>query len=124
MACTSFFALAYTLNHGAHIRVSIFLNMNDFLRYWLDAFAMLISAITATYFARYAVKTNFFSEMLNDRTQGLDQVPEWVLTVVATFGTPGLRISGIHQTLMAKCTYPIITNGHNQGIAVAHIQGR
>ena len=28
MACTSFFALAYTLNHGAHIRVSIFLNMN------------------------------------------------------------------------------------------------
>ena len=31
MACTSFFALAYTLNHGAHIRVSIFLNMNDFL---------------------------------------------------------------------------------------------
>ena len=74
MACTPFFALAYTLNHGAHIRVSIFLNMNDFLRYWLDAFAMLISAITATYFARYAVKTNFFSEMLNDRTQGLDQV--------------------------------------------------
>ena len=73
MACTSFFALAYTLNHGAHIRVSIFLNMNDFLRYWLDAFAMLLSAITATYFARYAVKTNFFSEMLNDRTQGLDK---------------------------------------------------
>ena len=87
MACTSFFALAYTLNQGAHIRDSIFLNMNDFLRYWLDAFAMLLSAITATYFARYAVKTNFFSEMLNDRTQGLDQVPEWVLTLVAMFGT-------------------------------------
>ena len=87
MACTSFFALAYTLNHGAHIRVSIFLNMNSFLRYWLDAFAMLISAITATYFARYAVKTNFFSEMLNDRTQGLDKVPEWLLTAVSMFGT-------------------------------------
>lgn len=87
MACTSFFALAYTLNHGAHIRVSIFLNMNDFLRFWLDAFAMLISAITATYFARYAVKTNFFSEMLNDRTQGLDQVPEWLLTLIAMLGT-------------------------------------
>jgi len=87
MACTSFFALAYALNHGAHIRVSVFLNMNDFLRYWLDAFAMLISAITATYFARYAVKTNFFSEMLNDRTQGLDKVPEWLLTTVSMFGT-------------------------------------
>lgn len=87
MACTSFFAMAYTLNKGAHIRVSIFLNMNDFLRYWLDAFAMLISAITATYFARYAIKTNFLSEMLNDRTQGLDQVPQWVLTIVSMFGT-------------------------------------
>lgn len=87
MACTSFFALAYTLNHGAHIRVSIFLNMNDFLRYWLDAFALLVSAITATYFARYAIKTNFLSEMLNDRTQGLDQVPQWVLTVVTMFST-------------------------------------
>ena len=87
MACTSFFALAYALTHGAHIRVSIFLNMNNFLRMWLDAVAMLISAITATYFARYAIKTNFLSEMLNDRTQGLDQVPEWVLSAFAMFGT-------------------------------------
>ena len=86
MACTSFFALAYTLTHGAHIRVSIFLNMNDFLKFWLDAFAMLISAITATYFARYAVKTNFVSEMLNDRTQGLDKVPEWLLSIFAMVG--------------------------------------
>ena len=87
MACTSFFAMAYALTRGAHIRVSIFLNMNDFLKFWLDAFAMWISAITATYFARYAVKTNFFSEMLNDRTQGLDKVPEWLLSVFAMFGT-------------------------------------
>ena len=87
MACTSFFALAYTLNYGAHIRVSVFLNMNAFLRFWLDAFAMLIAAIIATYFARYAVKTNFMSEILNDRTQGLDKVPEWLLTLVTMFGT-------------------------------------
>ena len=87
MACTSFFALAYALTLGSHIRVSIFLNMNDFLRMWLDAFAMLISAITATYFARYAIKTNFLSELLNDRTQGLDQVPQWVLSIFAMFGT-------------------------------------
>jgi len=86
MACTSFFAMAYALTHGAHIRVSIFLNMNSFLKFWLDALAMLISAITATYFARYAVKTNYFSEMLNDRTQGLDKVPEWLLSIFAMMG--------------------------------------
>ena len=61
--------------------------MNTFLRFWLDAFAMFIAAIIATYFARYAVKTNFMSEILNDRTQGLDKVPEWLLTLVTMFGT-------------------------------------
>lgn len=87
MAATSFFAFAHALNRGAHIRVSIFLNLNNFTRLWLDAFAMWIAALTATYFARYAVKTNIFSEMLNDRTQGQDQVPEWVLSAVTMLGT-------------------------------------
>ena len=63
------------------------LGLNKFTKLWLDAFAMLISAITATYFARYAIKTNFMSEMLNDRTQGLDKVPEWLLTLFTMFGT-------------------------------------
>lgn len=90
MAATSFFALAYTLTQGAHIRVSIFLNHRGKPRLWLDAVAMFIAAITATYFARYAIKTNILSEMLNDRTQGQDFVPEWLLTAVSMFGTwPG-----------------------------------
>jgi len=48
---------------------------------------MFIAAITATYFARYAIKTNFMSEMINDRTQGIDQVPERLLAVVKMIGT-------------------------------------
>ncbi len=87
MAATSFFAFAYALNNGAHIRVSILLNINNFTRKWVDAYAMLIAAVTATYFARYAVKTNFMSDMLNDRTQGQDQVPEWFIAFISMFGT-------------------------------------
>lgn len=87
MAATSFFALAHAFTRGAHIRVSVFLNINDWTRFWLDAFATFMGAITATYFARYAIKTNAFSAMLNDRTQGQDMVPEWVLTTVMMFGT-------------------------------------
>lgn len=85
MAATSFFALAYTLTQGGHIRVSVLLNLNHHTKLWLDAAAMFIAAITATYFARYAVKTNIMSEMLNDRTQGQDFVPEWLLTFFAMF---------------------------------------
>ena len=83
MAATSFFAFAHTLTRGAHIRVSILLNINSFMRFWLDAFALLLGAVTATFFARYAIKTNFVSHMLNDRTQGQDFVPEWLLTALS-----------------------------------------
>jgi len=85
MAATSFLGLAYALVNGNHIRVSIFLNMNRFTRFWLDALATLIAAITATYFARYAVKTNFMSVMLNDRTQGQDYTPEWLIAFFSMF---------------------------------------
>jgi hypothetical protein len=47
MAATSFFALAHALSRGAHIRVSIFLNISHFTRLWLDAAATLVAAIIA-----------------------------------------------------------------------------
>lgn len=87
MAATSFFALAHALTRGAHIRVSILLNINSFFKFWLDAAAMLLAAIIATYFARFAIKTNIMSEILNDRTQGQDYTPEWLLTFFTMFGT-------------------------------------
>lgn len=87
MACTSFFALSHALTRGAHIRVSIFLNASRRTARWLDPLAMFISALTATYFARFAIKTNIFSAILNDRTQGQDQVPEWLLALITMAGT-------------------------------------
>lgn len=79
MAATSFFALSHALTRGAHIRVSLILNLHPFLKRWLDVVAVFGAAVIATYFSRYAIKTNIFSEMLNDRTQGQDQIPEWVV---------------------------------------------
>ena len=87
MASTSFFALAYALSKGAHIRVSIFLNLNSFTKKWLDIFALFTASIIATFFARYAIKTNFMSEMLNDRTQGQDQIPEAIIYILEMFIT-------------------------------------
>ena len=85
MAATSFLGLAYALVNGSHIRVSVFLNMNSFNRFWLDAAATLVAAVIATYFARYAVKTNFMSVILNDRTQGQDYTPEWLISFFSMF---------------------------------------
>lgn len=105
MAATSFFALAHALSRGSHIRVSILLNLNKFTRLWLDAFAMLIAAITATYFARFAIKTNFLSEMLNDRTQGQDQLPDWFLSVLKMFGTPPTEWANLWANTSSEWVY-------------------
>ncbi|RLJ60117.1 TRAP-type C4-dicarboxylate transport system permease small subunit [Litoreibacter meonggei] len=96
MAATSFFALSHALTRGAHIRVSIVLNSTRFLKRWLDVFAVFGAAVIATYFARYAIKANIFSEMLNDRTQGQDQIPEWVVTL---FSLPGRAFGDWGQAL-------------------------
>ena len=88
MAATSFFAFAHAFSRGAHIRVSILLNMNNFTRFWLDVFAMVVAAITATYFARFAVKANQVSALIHEKTQGLDRVPDWVLSLFRYLGNP------------------------------------
>ena len=54
---------------------------------WLDIFALFTASIIATFFARYAIKTNFMSEMLNDRTQGQDQIPEAIVYILEMFIT-------------------------------------
>ena len=96
MAATSFFALCHALTRGAHIRVSILLNANAFLRRWLDLAAVFGAAVIATYFARYAIKANGFSALLNDRTQGQDRIPEWVVTL---FSLPSTAPSGWGEAL-------------------------
>ena len=84
--------------------MSIVLNWNRFTSRWLDIFAVTAAAIIATYFARFAVNTNIFSEMLNDRTQGQDQIPEWVITWLSLPATPlsdwGDAISGASSELV------------------------
>lgn len=105
MAATSFFALAHALNRGAHIRVSILLNWNTFTRFWVNVFALFIAALTATYFARFAIKTNFMSEMINDRTQGIDQVPERLLAVVKMFGSSPAEWSSMWNAAGSEWIY-------------------
>ncbi len=105
MAATSFFALAHALDRGAHIRVSIFLKWNRFTALWLDAAAMLIAAVTATYFARYAIKTNFMSKLINDRTQGTDFVPQWLLSFFRMFANPPTKWAEIWANTGSEWVY-------------------
>ena len=105
MAATSFFGLSYALVRGSHIRVSILLNIGPRSRFWIDAAATLVAALTATYFARYAVKTNLMSVLLNDRTQGQDFTPEWLISFFRMFANPPSEWAGIWANTGSEWVY-------------------
>ena len=88
MAAASFFAFAYALNHGAHIRVSILLNaVSGQARRWLDAWCFTIATALAWYFAYYAIKATYWSWKFNDISQGQDARPLWIPQLSMVIGS-------------------------------------
>ncbi|WP_333834184.1 TRAP transporter small permease [Rubrimonas sp.] len=78
MAGASFFGFAYALNHGAHIRVSLVLNLMGARRYWLELACFAIGAVISSYLAWYAVRAVRWSLRFGDVSQGLDRTPLWI----------------------------------------------
>ena len=94
MAGASFFAFAYALNHGAHIRVSIVLNsLPSRGRWFLEIWCFGIGALISTFFARYAIKGTYWSWKLNEISQGLDATPMWIPQLSMAAGTVLLAIA-------------------------------
>ncbi|MCR9151549.1 MAG: TRAP transporter small permease [Rhodobacteraceae bacterium] len=93
MASASFFAFAYALNHGAHIRVSLLLSAMGRYRWWGELWCFGIGAIIATWFARYAIKGNYWSWKLNEISQGLDATPIWIPQLAMSAGAVLLAVA-------------------------------
>ncbi len=87
MAASSFFALAYALNHGAHIRVGLLLTHLGRWRRWGEGWCLAVGGGLASYFAVYAVKGVYWSWKLNDISQGQDATPIWIPQLAMAFGT-------------------------------------
>ena len=92
MAGASFFAFAYALNHGAHIRVSLFLNALGKYRWYGEVWCFFIGSLAATYFAWYAVRGTYWSLKLGDISQGLDATPVWIPQISMATGTVVLAL--------------------------------
>ncbi|KUJ73302.1 ABC transporter substrate-binding protein [Ruegeria marisrubri] len=78
MAGASFFAFAYALNHGAHIRVSLVLSALGSKRWWGELWCFVVGSVITTWFAWYAVKGTYVSWRWNELSQGLDATPIWI----------------------------------------------
>jgi len=88
MAAASFFALAYALNHGAHIRVSLLLTrLRGRARRIGELWCLGIGSFLAWYFAFYAVKAVRVSYRIHDISQGQDATPIWIPQLSMAIGT-------------------------------------
>ncbi|WP_372612692.1 TRAP transporter small permease [Aquicoccus sp.] len=93
MAAASFFAFAYALNHGAHIRVSLFLNVLGHHRVKGELWCFGMGAVISSYFAWYGVRGMWESLKWNEVSQGLDNTPIWIPQLSMAVGTVLLAIA-------------------------------
>jgi TRAP-type C4-dicarboxylate transport system permease small subunit len=93
MAGASFFAFAYALNHGAHIRVSLFLQALGASRRWGELWCFVIGTAGSTYFAWYAARGAWWSWKLHEISQGLDATPVWIPQISMVAGTALLAVA-------------------------------
>ena len=94
MAAASFLAFASALNKGAHIRVSIVLNMvgptmNRILEIWCFA----VGSAAAWYVAYYTWRMIGFAIKFNDVSQGQDRTPLWIAQSPMLIGAVILAIA-------------------------------
>jgi TRAP-type C4-dicarboxylate transport system permease small subunit len=88
MAAASFFALAHTFRHGAHIRVELVLQgLSPRPRWIAEIAALAVASGLAWFFAWYAVKAVQISRLIHDISQGQDATPLWIPQLAMAAGT-------------------------------------
>lgn len=94
MAAASFLAFAHALNNGAHIRVSLVLNLlGEKARRILNIWCFSIGTLVAWYFVYYAQKFVYWSWKFGDISQGQDKTALWIPQSVMLFGAIVLAIA-------------------------------
>lgn len=93
MAGASFFAFAYALGHGSHIRVTLALKAMGRWRWWGELWCFGLGAVITTWIAYYAWKGTYWSWRLKELSQGLDATPVWIPQLSMVAGTVLLAVA-------------------------------
>lgn len=88
MAGAGFFALASTLKHGEHIRVTLLLGMlHGKAQKGMEVAALAIATVLSGFLAYYSATLVLQSWEINDVSMGLDATPLWVPQLMMASGT-------------------------------------
>jgi TRAP-type C4-dicarboxylate transport system permease small subunit len=103
MAAASFFAFAYTLNRGAHIRVALLLTRLGRWRRAGELWCYGVGSALACYFAYYAIRAVHVSYELNDISQGQDATPLWIPQLVMAIGGALFALALVDRLVQVAC---------------------
>ncbi|MBA3776629.1 MAG: TRAP transporter small permease [Betaproteobacteria bacterium] len=101
MAAAGFLALAHTLKHGEHIRVTLLIeHVGAKARRGLELWALAAASVLAAAFAFYSVRLAYQSWQFNDISTGSDATPLWLPQITMAIGTVILLIAFVDELLL------------------------
>lgn len=101
MAASGFLALAHTLKHGDHIRVTLVLGALP--AHWkrrLELWALAFASAVAAMFAFYSCKLAWQSHVFNDVSTASDATPLWIPQIAMALGTVVLAIAFVDELVL------------------------
>jgi TRAP-type C4-dicarboxylate transport system permease small subunit len=101
MAAAGFLALAHTLKHGEHIRVTLILeHVGPKLHRAMELWALGAATLLAALFAYYSVRLSWQSFDFNDISTGNDATPLWLPQLTMALGTVVLCIAFVDEFIL------------------------
>jgi TRAP-type C4-dicarboxylate transport system permease small subunit len=101
MAAAGFLALAHTLKHGEHIRVSLLLeHVGVRARHGLELLSLAVATMLAAALAYYSVRLTWQSFDFNDISTGNDATPLWIPQLSMAIGTVILLVAFVDELVL------------------------
>ena len=101
MAGAGFLALAHTLKHGEHIRVTLLVShVGPAAQRWLERWSTGAGALLATLFAWFSVRLVWQSHVFNDVSTGNDATPLWIPQLAMAVGAVILAIATVDEFIL------------------------
>jgi TRAP-type C4-dicarboxylate transport system permease small subunit len=98
LAASTFFGLAYTFRHGAHIRVNLLIrNVTGRPRRWIELWCVGFAAVGMAYFTYWAFDFVYFSWAFGEISPGLMAVPFWIPRSAMALGLLLLTIALVDE---------------------------
>lgn len=108
MAAASFLALAGTLVHGDHIRVTLVISrLTGMRRRAFELFCLILAIAITGAFAFYSVKMAWWSYKFNDISSANDATPLWIPQLGMALGTVIFCIAYVEELFLVLRGKPL-----------------